>query len=307
MITRESHHLQAELIALERLISQIPESNVIDRMSLEARKNEVAEVLSSQIIPYYEPVRVRLTFRGKPIIKSYGIFAEFAAVILDKFENMVAAIGSSQTIQLGARGIIPNRDDYRLIITGTTPGSFGFELEEAPRDRPILLPELSPVKEAIDKAKLIMESSLKSDEDLADAIADADPRAIKEMREFLGMMADNEAVCALELEGLEGKSFRFDDVEQVKRTKERFSQDNIREGDREILGMFQGVLPTRRTFEFLIKEPEEVILGKVGPEIEDASKINHIIEKPAKIQVHTKQVGSSRPRYVLNKIEEIKE
>ena len=57
----------------------------------------------------------------------------------------------------------------------------------------------------------------------------------------------------------------------------------------------------------LIKEHNEVIVGKVGPEIEDPGEINHIIEKPTKILVHTKQVGTSRPRYMLNRYEEIKE
>jgi hypothetical protein len=297
VIIMERNFLQAELATLEKLISQIPEANVIDRMSLESRKTQVETALSAIKPPYYEPVRARLTFRGKPTVKSQGIFTEFAAIALEKFADMVAAIGASQTTQLGARGIIPNREDYQLMITGTTTGSFGFELEEAPRDKDILFSELSPVKAAIDQVMSIMESSIGSDDDLADAIADANPRAIEAIRAFLGAMEDNEAVFALELDG---EPFRFVDVEQVKCTKERLSTENIREGDKEILGKFQGILPTIRTFEFLIEENNEVIRGKVGPEIEDASKINRIIEIPTKIRVHTKQVGTGRPRYTLN-------
>ena len=305
MIIRELHRFQAELATLDRLMNQLPAANVIERMSLEARKNEVSVALSAyQQTSYYEPVHVRLTFRGKPIVKSHGIFTEFAADVLDKFEDMVAAIGASQNFQLGARGAIPNREDYRLIMTGTTPGSFGFELEEAPRDRETLFPELSPVAAAIEQAKSIMESSVGSDDDLTDAIVDANPRAIEAMRTFLGTMVDHGAICALDLED---GFFQFSDVGQVRRAKERLSQENIHEEDKEILGMFQGVLPTRRTFEFLIKEPENVILGKVGPEIEDPSEINHIIERPMKIRVHTKQVGMGRPRYVLFAHEEITE
>jgi len=301
----ERSFLQAELVMLERLISRIPEANVIDRMSLEARKKEVETSLSTLKLPYYEPARARLTFRGKPTVKSHGIFAKFAANAIDKFAIMVAAIGASQTIELGSRGIIPNIEEYQLMITGTTMGSFGFEIEEAPKDEQKLLTEFSPVKAALDKANLIMELSAgSSDDDLAEAIADENPRAIEAIRAFLEVMENNDASFALELDG---KSHQFIDVEQIKRIRERLTPENIHEGDREILGKFQGILPTRRTFEFMIKENNEVIIGKVGPEIEDPSKINLIIEKPTKILVHTKQVGTSRPRYTLNDYEEIYE
>jgi hypothetical protein len=305
VIIRERQFLQSEITTLEELISQTPEDNVIDRRSLEDRRNEVEAALSALNPSHYEPVRARLIFRGRPTVKSRGIFAEFAAIALDKFANMVAAIGASQTNELGTRGIIPNREEYQLMITGTTTGSFGFEIEEAPRARPILSPEFSPVKAAIDKANLIMElSEGSSDDDLAEAIADESTRAIEAIRAFLEVMESNYAAFALELDG---KPLQFTDVEQIKRTRERLRPENIREGDREISGIFQGILPTRRTFEFLIKDHNEVIVGKVGPEIEDPSKINRIIEKPTKIRVHTKQVGTSRPRYVLNNYEDTTE
>jgi hypothetical protein len=304
----EHNFLQAELVALGKLISRMPEANVIDRMSLVARKKEVETALSNLKTPYYEPVRSRLIFRGKPTVKSRGIFADFAASALDKFAFMVAAIGAGQTTQLGSRGIIPNREEYQLMITGTTTGSFGFEIEEAPDDKPKRSPEFSPVKAAIDKANLILELSAgSSDDDLAEAIADESPRAIEAIRAFLEVMENNEAAFALELDSNSLKPPQFINVEQTKRTRERLMPENIREGDWEISGAFQGILPTRRTFEFLIKEHNEVIVGKIGPEIEDPSEINRIIEKPTKISVHTKQVGTSRPRYLLNRYEEITE
>lgn len=303
MTIGDRNFLQAELIALEKLISRMPEANVIDRMSLEARKNEVEAALSALRYPYYEPVRARLTFRGKPTVKSQGIYTEFAANALEKFAGMVAAVGASQTTQLGTRGLIPNREEYQLMITGTATGSFGFELEEAPRRTDIISSDFSPVKKAIDQIMAIMESSMRSDDDLADAIADLDPRAIDAIRAFLGAVADDEAVCAIESSGV---PFQFADVEQVNRTKDRLSTENIHEGDRVILGKFQGVLPTLRTFEFFIEENNEIIRGKVGPEIEDASQINRIIEMPMNIRVHTKQVGTGRPRYTLNSYSEAK-
>ncbi|MCK4340649.1 MAG: hypothetical protein KAY37_02855 [Phycisphaerae bacterium] len=296
MNLQEFHQLQAERAALKKMLDQLPATSVIDRMSLEDRKKEVEEALASQPEPSREPVRAKLTFRGKPIVGSHGMFAEFGAAVVNSFAEAVAAIGASQTGPLGTRGAIPKRDDYRLLITGTALGSFGFELEEAPKDNMMLFPELSPVESAIEQAKAIMEASLGTDDDLTEAISDAGPRALDELRTFLKTMADQEAVCTLEFKD---EVFRFADVGQVRRSEQRLSQDNIHEEDVEIAGVFQGVLPKRRTFEFRVSETDDVISGKVGPDIEEARQINHILEKPLIIKVRTRRAGTGRPRYVL--------
>jgi len=300
---KESDLLQSELDALDELIRQLPESSIINRMSLEARKKEVMKELSLQTA-YYEPARVQLTFRGKPTIKSWGIYADFAGYALDKYANMVALLGADQSYELGSRGVIPGKDDYQLIVTGTAVGSFGFEIEEAPKDTR-LLAEFSPVKIAMEKTNLIMELSARSsDEEIAKAIEGISQRAIEGIRSFLEVMENYEADFAIKLDD---SILRFDDLEQIKNTRERLSTDNIIEGERELLGTFQGVLPFGRKFEFRIKEPEEIIEGKINPDIDDANKIIQLVGIPTKIQVHTKQVGTSRPRYTLNSYEVLEE
>jgi hypothetical protein len=302
MNIQEYRYLRSEQAALEKMLKELPTANVIDRISLESRKKEIEKELASQTEPEREPVRAKLTFNGKPVIASHGIFVEFGTAVVNAFAEVVAAIAASQAGALGMRGKIPNRDEYRLLITGTALGSFGFELEEAPADNMMLFPEMSPVKSAIEQAKSIMKASIGTDDDLADAIAEVDPRALDALRTFLKTIADKEAVCALEFED---DVFRFTDVGQIHRSEGRLSQDNIREEDQEITGGFQGVLPKRRTFEFLVEDSEEVIAGKVGPEIEDASEINGILKKHAKITVHTKRVGNGQPRYVLLSYDEL--
>ena len=297
MNIQEYHQLLAERKTLERLIDQLPTSSVIDRLSLESRKQEVEEAIAAQPTPMREPAHVRLTFQGKPVVESYGVFVEFGAAVVNRFADAVTAIGSSQNIALGARGPIPKSEDYRLLITGTAIGSFGFELEEASTDtKGMLFPEMSLVESAIEQVKMIMEASLSSDDKLTDAISETNPRALDAIRAFLKTMADQDAICAIEFKG---ETFRFADVGQVRKSEERLSKDNIHEADQDIMGHFQGVLPKRRTFEFLVADTKEVISGKVGPSIEDVSEINHILEKPLKIQVHTKRVGEGKPRYVL--------
>jgi len=293
MTSQDRNQLLAEKASLERMIANLPESSVIDRMSLEARKAAVEEALAAAPVPAHEPARVRLRFRGRPVVGSHGIFAEFGSKAVKAFVDAVAAIGASQDAALGARGAIPNREQFQLLITGTALGSFGFELEESPN----LLPDdYSQVYHAIAQTRRIMEASLGSDDELTEAIVDADPRAIEALRGFLQTLVENEAVCDLELKD---DVFRFKDVNQVRRSVARLQQDNIHEEDRSLVGQFLGVLPHRRSFEFQVAEPQEIIVGKVGPSIEDASSINHVLGQNITIQVHTKRVGKGRPTYTL--------
>jgi hypothetical protein len=300
MNRQEYRYLQSEQSALEEMLKEMPASRVIDRIGLESRKEEIEKELASQAGLAREPVRAKLTFSGKPIVGGHGIFVDFGAAAVNAFAEAVAAIGASQAGTLGARGKIPNRDEYRLLITGTALGSFGFELEEAPIDNVTPFSELSPVKSAIEQATSIMKASIGTDDELADAVAEADPRALEALRTFLKTMADKEAVCTIECED---DAFRFSDVGQIRRSESRLSRDNIHEEDRVILGKFQGVLPKRRTFEFLVDDIGEVITGKVGPEIEDAGEINRILDKHARIEVRAKRVGKGQPRYILFRYE----
>lgn len=287
--------LLAEKSAIEDFLEQIPEENKIERVGLESKKKELEEVLSSREGPLYEPVRARLTFTGKPVIGNQGIFADFGATIVSTFNDCVAAIGASQIESLGTRGSIPNKDDYRLMITSTALGSFGFELEEVPREE-MPFPDMSLVKSAIEKIKLMLQASIGTDEDLSEAISEADNRALEKLHTFLETMAENDAMCSLEFNN---EIFGFSGIDQVKRSEKRLRQDNIRESEDYLSGQFQGVLPKRRHFEFLDEESGEIIFGKVGQDIEDAGIINQMSDKTVTIHVRKKQVGKSTPRYLL--------
>ena len=289
------NQLLAEKTSLDRMLATLSESSVIDRMSLEARKAEVEKALTAAPAPDREPVRARLTFRGKPVVGNHGVFAEFGAKAINAFTDAVAAIGANQSSALGTRGALPNRDEYQLLITDTAMGSFGFELEEAPSGD-TLFPELSPVDHAINQTLRMMEASIGSDDELTEAIADADPRAVEALRAFMQTLANQEAICALEFKE---EVFRFADVGQVRQSEGRLRQDNIHEQEQWLSGQFLGVLPQRRTFEFQVSESEEIITGKVGKEIEDAAGINHILEHSLTIQVHAKRAGSGLPKYTL--------
>lgn len=296
MKIQEYRQIQSEIAALEKILAQLPESRIIDRMSLEARKEALEEELASQEMRVHEPFQINLTFRGKPIVGSHGVFADFGSTAVREFTDVVAAVGASQIEPLGSRGVIPNRERYQLLITGTTKGSFGFVLEEATCNY-TLTQDKTPLELAVDKTMAILKASVGTDEELSEALSEADPRALKALRDFLSTLSTQEAVCALESRS---ETFRFSDVGQVTQGANRLSEDNIHEEDMKLKGQFLGVLPNRRTFEFCVRDSGEIITGKVGAAIEDASTINSYLNQPVVIRVHARRVGvNNPPTYVL--------
>lgn len=288
-------HLLGEKTALKRMIANTPDENVIDRASLIARLKKVEAALAQAKPDEREPARVRLTFKGRPVIGSHGIFAEFGMKAVNSYAESVATMAASQTAPLAAMGPIPNRDQHQLLITSTALGSFGFELEEY-RTGQLTLGDGSPVAQALDRTQSLLRGTLGTDDELADSVAETDRRALDKVRAFLETLADNEAVCTLQV----GDSIvSFSDVGQVRTSITRLSQDNLREEQEELRGELQGVLPKARAFEFKLEGSGQVIRGKIAPTITDPDALNRNLHQPATIKVIVTRVGNGRPRYLL--------
>lgn len=296
-MNRQNYQLiLAERSQLRQMLERIPEDDVIDRISIQARLSKADALVAESALAGREPARVRLTFRGQPVVGSYGIFADFGTAAVSKFIDAVASVAASLNAPLAATGPIPNRIQNQLLITNTAMGSFGFELEEYFGEQMQLVEEPSPVALALVQTQALLQGTLGTDDELADTAADSDPRALNSIRTFLDTLAGAEATCAIEYGE---RSFRFNDVGQVRRSLERLSQDNLREEIQYIQGEFQGVLPKRRTFEFAISGQTEIIAGKVSSAIPDASILNELLHQQVRIKVMTTRVGNGRPRYVL--------
>jgi hypothetical protein len=298
---QEYRHLLAERTSLQRLLEEIPAEDVLDRSSLESRLETVEHELRRITPPKREPARARLTFRGRPVVGQHGVFAEFGAKATSAFADAVAKVAAALSAPLALMGPIPNRDEARLLITGTALGSFGFELEEAPLGEQLDFGGDTVASQALELTQHLLRSTLGSDDDLAEAAAATDPRAITAVRSFLDLLAANEAVCALQLDN---KLFQFHDVGEVRRGVQRLSQDNLHEEETRLSGEFQGVLPKARTFEFRIKDSQEVVRGKVGPAISSPDEINTHLHQATTIDVLATRVGTGKPRYVLLRLPE---
>lgn len=290
--------LLAEKSFLHRDLADTPVSARLTRMSIEARLRKVDAELTEALADAWEPARARLTFDGLPVVGSHGIFADFGMKAVSSFTDAVASVAASLAAPLASMGPIPNRDQNQLLITNTAVGSFGFELEEF-RGSQVSLCTESPVSIALDKTQALLQSTLQSDDDLADIASETDPRALDKVRSFLKVLADNEAVCALQYKG---QGLRFTDVGQLRNSLERLGTDNLREWPQQLTGSFDGVLPQSRSFEFRLAETQQVIRGKVATSIQNIEDINQHLHQSVSIDVMTTQVGNGRPRYLLSKI-----
>lgn len=295
MNTQEYKFLLAERSTVERLLEDIPADDVLERSGLEARLEELRENLAIAGPPGRDPARARLTFRGRPVIAHHGIFAEFGANATRAFTDAVANVAAALSGPLARRGRVPNREESQMLITSTAIGSFGFELEEY-RGEQLDFGDESPVAQALDLTRNLLQSTLGSDDELADWAAGTDPRALDAMRSFLELLASNEAVCTLECND---KVFRFSDVGQVRQSAQRLGHDNLHEEPMQLAGEFQGVLPKARTFEFRLAESGDVIRGKVGLAIPAPDVINRHLYQPTTIEVLATRVANGRPRYAL--------
>lgn len=129
-MTQDRLHLLADRNFLQVRLAALPSTAGIMRISTESRLRAIDESLALLPADTREPVRFLLTFNGRPIIGSHGIFAEFGMKAVSHFTDAVVVMAASLGTPLAAAGPIPNREQHQLLITNTALGSFGFELEE---------------------------------------------------------------------------------------------------------------------------------------------------------------------------------
>ena len=279
------------------LIADVPSEDVLDRMSFEARLREIDRELGTGTAPTRLPMSATLTYRGRPVVGSQGVYAEFGMSATQAFTRTVATMAASFAGTLAATGPIPNQDDFQLLITSTAIGSFGFRLEE-PGDE-LLFDTDTPVGQALTSTQRLLESTTGSDDDLTEVTAGTDPRVIKTARDFLQVLAGRDAVCNLTVGT---KSFRFADVAQVRRAIDRLAQENLHEQEESFTGVFQGILPKSRAFEFRIQNDSTIIRGKIGSGVSNPADLNRHLDQSITINLMATRVGNATPRYVLHQL-----
>ena len=304
----------SEIQELETLLARVPKANVISRMGLESRLKEAKDAIAGLRMQEL-PRKARLTFRGRPVVGSYGASAEFVAKASTFFTDAFAAVVAGISENLRYMGPIPDKEKNQLLITGTAIGSFGFEFElprlqtQTANGQVDLFPEASKPENrpevAFEKLEKLFEVAAEgSDDDIAELVDEIHPRAVKKASEFLDYLSEQDAWCGVEFKEA---VFRFGGVQQVRESAARLKSNNIKESVETFRGEFQGVLPKSRAFEFKVIDQDHILRGKVGPAIEDADVLNKIVHTHVTAKFHVIQVGQGRPRYTLQTMSDITE
>lgn len=311
MNVHDYRFLRGEQDTLRRLLQEISDSDVIGRMSLQARLEDVEARLSEYAGFAPRLNSIRLTFRGDPVLDQRGIQLDFSADSAHEFANVVTAMGSSLQAPLASTGRVRNAEQFKLAITGVSRGSFGFEIEE-------VSPQLAfadiptPVEAAVEKVQEIFNACLGTDEELSEAISGTDRRALNAVQRFLKTVADAGAAFSLS-RGDEG--FSFETASQVRRSEYRLSEDNVKEDDVSLSVQFMGYFPYRpraqfriegADAEFLNDEIGAIFTGPVETSVAEEVDINTLLNRDMQIDARVRRVGSSRPRFtVINIIQNI--
>lgn len=297
MDRNEYSNALAEVSFLEEMLRK-PGLSMLSSKSMEFRLGKIRKDIATLKEKVSKPARAVITYRGAPVVGSFGVLAEFGANATRAFSDAVAAVAASLTGTLSDKGPIPNKPNNQLLITGTALGSFGFVLEESPTNAQLQLGGETAVQQALELIVDLLEASTGSDEELSEPVSQLANRAISSVVEFLTELANSEASCSLTTNH---KKFRFVDANQVKTSKARLSIDNIKEESPSFSGVFIGVLPERRVFEFRT-ESGETMHGSIRKEIEQPSAINDYLGKKVTITLHSRMVGESKPRYAISEL-----
>ncbi len=288
--------LLAERGTLERMLKETPPEHVIDRASLEGRKEEVDEEIAAFEAAPTRLVETQVVFRGGPVADDGGMDADFTGRALGAFTDAIAEVGISQAAaELDSRQRRRIRRSYEMVVRNTFRGSFGFQIE---REFPYGVSPEGPdaLESAIGGLKSILQASADSDDAASEAIAGTNGSAIRSVREFLETMAKRDAYCAMRFKGDE---FRFKNAAEVRRSASRLTPGKVKEFDKEMVAVFQGVLPEARRVEFLSIDTGQTLTGKVSEAVEDVSAINDDLGLPMMVKTRVRQAGTRKPTYTI--------
>ena len=251
--------LHADMAAVTALLDGLDPEDVMMRFSLEARRDELLELIEEAgAEPDDIAASAVLFFGGQPVTGTRGIESDFAGEAVSKFQDLVAKVMAKELGALSERGVVPNKRAAVLHITNITRGSFGFVLEEV---RPQGLPMDSPLKSAVSEAtKLLDAFGHPSDAQYEEAVEKADPRILDTARDFFRLMRQRSATLRLVTNEWECRL----GVDGVTRAAERAKSTATKSTEESIRGQLVGVLPDARRFEFRTDDSRRVIDGGFG-------------------------------------------
>jgi hypothetical protein len=288
--------LVAEKATLESLVSSLEEDNVLERLGLESRLDDVTAELASLGDVVGRTAESELVFYGRPVHSSTGIDARFTSAVIFAYQDLVAKTPAAKS-ELRPAGPIPDAHLSRLHVTDVVHGSFGFHFQELAEQASL---GETPLFEAAEEAARLVDAAGKDDEAFVDVVAGLNPRVHQAVRTFFTTIADA------------GATFRLSTVrtsseftaDRLQAAVERVTIESREQADQPLSGVFMGVLYASRQFEHKL-DNGEVIRGKADPTL-DLSTLVEWDLKPCVAHVRVvrwTRAGREHKHYTLRRLE----
>ena len=260
MLKLDRDHLAAELSDLNSLLESLPENDLLGRVGLEARRDEVRRRYEGLADYVERKAKIALYFGGDPVVGSAGIEVGFGTHVVGTFQDLISKVwGTADGAQLMPMGPVRDREEAQLHITNLVHGSFGFLLEELDQTGEPMFE--TPLKKAADQvSEYIVNFASESEAAFFGVIEDLNPRVFQSIRQFFAYMHSAKATFRL-VEGERDEKF---DHFAVERAWYRAESSKVDEEHVHVRGRLLGVIPMRRRFEFEPDDGNQIIEGKVG-------------------------------------------
>ena len=255
----EFNLLHADLAAVNDLLDRLSEEDVMSRMGLEERRQELKTlILAAEDEQEKATATATLLFGGKPVTGMQGIESKFGTSAVAIFQDLVAMIVAQKSGTLSPRGAVANRESSTLYITNLARGSVGFIPEEI---RPQANLTDTPLTEAMNEATELLEAYGASDEHhFQQWLEAADQRVLGSAGKFFDLLRRNGATLRL----VTDDSDHTFGVQAVKRAAERAKSTTTETEESLVPGQLAGVLPDARRFEFRCEDSGDLIAGKIA-------------------------------------------
>jgi hypothetical protein len=290
----EHDRTRAELASVEALLDQLSDEDVMTRLGLEARRDElIAAIRDFDEQEEEATASAVLFFGGRPVAGSRGIESEFGGNAVTKFQDLVAKLLARRVGELGQRGVVPNKGAATLHITNVVRGSFGFLLEEIEPQRELVDTTL---KAAVANAfELLRAFTEPNEEQFQEAVEAVDNRIVRTAGELFDLMRDSGATMRLVV----GQSENIFGSQAVAMAAERANTTEVEQTEEFMEGQLSGFLPDAHQFEFRAVASNgdtRTIRGKVdrGLTTNELTAFNlQLVNVPAKIRLLVKRVRRS--------------
>lgn len=260
MVKLDRDETAAELSALDDILGTMPPHDVLGRIGIQARRDEMQLRFGQMKDVREKRAKVALYFGGEPVLGNLGVQAGFGTKAVGAFQDLLSRVwGTAESGHVQLMGPIRDSAASQMHITSLVHGSFGFLLEELDGEGEPLFE--TPLSKAADQvAEYIASFAGENEARFSEVIETLNPRVFLGIKDFIGCIYRSKATLRL----VEGERDERLDRQAVERAWQRAEASNIDEEQVSVEGKLLGVIPVRRRFEFEPDGGAMIIEGKAG-------------------------------------------